>query len=233
MRGRKILITCEHAGNYVPKDYKFMFAGAEEVLESHRGWDPGAIGIAKYLARQLEAPLFFQKVSRLLIEMNRSIGNKELYSEFTQNIDKTVKGYLLEKFYNPYREEVEKKIADSVRAGEAVLHISVHTFTPVLNGIVRAVDLGILFDDACEEEKQFCESWKAHLDDILPEHVTMLNCPYNGADDGFTTYLRTRFSGKEYLGIEIEINQKYIDTPDLSKIKEALAQSLLSLSVPT
>ena len=35
------------------------------------------------------------------------------------------------------------------------------------------------------------------------------NYPYNGASDGLTTYLRGRFSGRLYSGIELEVNQRY------------------------
>lgn len=210
----------------MPKDYQFMFAGADAVLASHRGWDPGSLPVAKYLARQLDAPYYFQKASRLLVEMNRSLDNKELFSEYTHNVDQKVKKQLLDKYYFPYRNEVEKKISGYVAQGDAVLHISVHTFTPVINGVVRSVDLGLLYDEDRSSEKQFCEAWKHRLDTIITEHVVMLNCPYNGADDGFTTYLRTKFPEESYLGIEIEINQKHIDTSEMQQIKEALVHSL-------
>lgn len=209
-----------------------MFANAEDVLASHRGWDLGSLGVAKYLARHLEAPLYFQKVSRLLVEMNRSIDNKELFSEYTHNVDNRIKETLLAKYYYPYRNEIENKIKASLVNGEAILHVSVHTFTPVLNGIVRSVDVGILYDDARIEEKEFCEQWKERLDNILPDQLIMLNCPYNGADDGFTTYLRTKFSGDEYLGIEIEINQRHVNSPEMNKINEGIAQALLSIFLP-
>ncbi|ELR70171.1 hypothetical protein C900_03856 [Fulvivirga imtechensis AK7] len=203
-----------------------MFAGADTILMSHRGWDPGALNLAKYLARQLEAPLFIQKASRLLIEMNRSLYNKELFSEFTTNIEQRLKDHLLEKYYYPYRTEVEQKIAEYINQGSPVLHLSVHTFTPVLNGIIRTVDIGLLYDDARLAEKRFCEEWKLRLNAELTESVIMLNCPYNGADDGFTTYLRTKFQENDYLGIELEINQKHNDTPEMKQIKEALVYSL-------
>ncbi|MBL6446976.1 N-formylglutamate amidohydrolase [Fulvivirga sp. 29W222] len=233
MRGRKILISCEHAGNYVPKDYKFMFVDAEEALASHRGWDPGSLKIGKYLARHLEAPLFYQKVSRLLVETNRSLDNKELFSEYTHNINRGIKNTLLTKYYHPYRDGIEGKIQNYITQGESVLHLSIHTFTPQLNGIERTVDVGLLYDDEREEERAFCEQWKGQLDNMLPDKLVMLNCPYNGSDDGFTTYLRTKFTGKAYLGIEVEVNQRYTGTPAMSKINETFSQSLLSRFLPT
>ncbi|HEX8011112.1 MAG TPA: hypothetical protein VF814_09280 [Casimicrobiaceae bacterium] len=35
------------------------------------------------------------------------------------------------------------------------------------------------------------------------------NYPYAGNADGLTTYLRRRFPAGSYLGIELEINQRY------------------------
>lgn len=227
MRGRKILISCEHAGNYIPKDYQTLFPGAGDILSSHRGWDPGALGVAKYLARHLEAPLFYQKISRLLIEMNRSVGNKELFSEFTRHLNVKDKDKLMHQYYYPYREEIARKVNGDVKSGDAVLHISIHTFTPVLNGVERTVDVGILFDDAREEEGEYCEGWKRQLESALPEMLVMLNCPYHGAEDGLTTFLRTKFSDQQYFGIELEINQKYVETDGMGDIKNALVNTLL------
>lgn len=55
----------------------------------------------------------------------------------------------------------------------------------------------------------------------------MINVPYNGADDGFTTYLREQFPADKYLGIEIEVNQKYAGTEEMSVIRSALSNSLI------
>ncbi|MBL3656947.1 N-formylglutamate amidohydrolase [Fulvivirga sediminis] len=226
MDKRTIIITCEHAGNYIPKDYHFLFSNQEDVLETHRGWDPGALIIAKYLARQLDAPLFYQKISRLLLETNRSLHNSELFSVYVQMLGGGVKQYLLDKYYHPYRNTVEDKIKKEVDMGHTVLHISMHTFTPVLNGVVRTVDVGILFDERSCTETAFSKEWKSRLDDQLKDFTVMLNVPYNGADDGFTTYLRTRFPEQKYLGIEVEVNQRYVNTPELKHIKEALLMGL-------
>ncbi|HNP18918.1 MAG TPA: N-formylglutamate amidohydrolase [Fulvivirga sp.] len=226
MGGRKIIISCEHAGKYIPNAYLKFFEGKDDVLNSHRGWDVGTLEIGKYVARILEAPFFFQKASRLLIEANRSLDNSELFSEFTAPLSDKDKEHLIATYYRPYRNEVEKEIELAISKGETVIHISVHSFTPVLNGVERSVDVGILFDEKRELEQQFSIKWKEQLSTELPDLLVMLNLPYNGADDGFTTYLRTRFEAEKYLGIELEINQKYAGTPVLEKIKKVLVSTL-------
>ena len=122
--------------------------------------------------------------------------------------------------------EVKEKIAKEIEAGHEVLHLSVHTFTPQLNGVVRTVDVGILFDENQLPESEFSRAFRDKLESRLPDYNIMLNIPYNGADDGFTTYLRTKFSPNDYLGIELEVNQKYVNTPDLGIIKEGMVWSL-------
>ncbi|MTI20637.1 N-formylglutamate amidohydrolase [Fulvivirga sp. RKSG066] len=226
MGKRAIIITCEHAGNYVPKEFALLFLGHEEVLESHRGWDPGAMQLAKAMAKNFSTKLHYCKVTRLLVEVNRSIGHEQLFSEFTKKVDPHVKQLLLDKYYKPYRQEVQDKIEELVSDGHQVIHISMHTFTPVLNGIERTVDIGILFDDNRREELVFSDAWKEQLQLTLPDLTIMHNCPYHGADDGFTTYLRTKFTASQYLGLEIEVNQKLIDTPIYKEIGKALSFTL-------
>ena len=52
--GAFLLVTCEHGGNRVPKEYRRLFAGWEPVLASHRGYDPGALTLARELADEWE-----------------------------------------------------------------------------------------------------------------------------------------------------------------------------------
>ena len=68
------LISCEHGGNRIPLRYRPLFEGYEHLLHSHRGYDSGALSMAKKLAITLHSPLFAATTSRLLIDLNRSIG---------------------------------------------------------------------------------------------------------------------------------------------------------------
>jgi predicted N-formylglutamate amidohydrolase len=49
-----------------------------------------------------------------------------------------------------------------------------------------------------------------------PQLKIRSNYPYLGNADGFTTYLRKRFQ-KNYLGIELEINQKLLKNEKFPK----------------
>lgn len=221
-----VIVSCEHAGNYVPEEYATLFRGKEQILESHRGWDPGSWEVAKYIATSLGVPFFGCFISRLLIETNRSLYHPQLFSEFTSQLDEDEKSKLLDNVYFPYRMEVE----DAIKASDKpVLHLSVHSFTPVLFNNVRPVEIGILFDPDRHEELNFCEHWKPTLEQWLPDFRIKMNEPYKGTDDGFTSYLRSQFSDDAYRGVEIEINQKFLGATAWNKIQTALAKSLSSL----
>jgi predicted N-formylglutamate amidohydrolase len=221
-----LVITCEHAGNQVPECYTHLFTKAEAVLNSHRGWDPGAVEIAKFLATEFSAPLFTCETTRLLIEPNRSLDSHQLYSEYSQKLFETDHNVILEQYYYPHRNSVEEIIG---KAAKPALHLSMHTFTPELNNVIREVDIGLLFDPERKGELNFCDK----LSDSLEQHLPFLNIrfnePYKGTDDGFTTYLRTKFADEEYLGIEIEVNQKYIGTEKWEMISIALKQALVDV----
>jgi len=225
MADLSVLLTCEHAGNQVPVRYRSLFT-AEEVLNSHRGWDPGALDIAAALSEELNLPCFTHQTTRLLVEVNRSLGNPQLFSEFSQPLGDEEKQLILDKYYFPYRLRVENALAQLTKP---VLHLSIHSFTPVFNEKVRVTDIGILLDPARAFESSISEKLMNSLQQNLPSLRIEFNEPYKGIDDGFTTYLRTRFSDEEYAGIEIEMNQKILTGDEVEKIIAALRASILSL----
>ena len=204
-----VLITCEHGGNRIPPRYRALFAGFEAVLETHRGYDPGALAVARKLARALDSPLFVSATSRLLIDLNRSIGHPKLYSEATRDAPAAVRREILDRHYLPYRAAVEAHVAAVIARGSRVIHLASHSFTPVLDGVVRNADIGLLYDPARAGEAELCRRWQARLKSQAPELKVRRNYPYTGRSDGFTAFLRRRFPSDLYVGIELEINQKH------------------------
>ena len=217
------VVTCEHAGNTVPLNYAHLFHGKEEILQSHRGWDPGAVDVATALSKELSAPFFICETTRLLVEPNRSLHSESLFSEYSKSLTDAEKNHLLENYYHPHRSAVEQLIRNS---SDGILHLSIHTFTPVWDGRERIIDLGLLFDPDRSNEAKVCEDYRTKLKKSLPVMNIEFNAPYKGIDDGFTTYLRTQFDNDRYLGIEIEINQKFVGTEKLKAISKALSASL-------
>ena len=141
-----IVLSCEHAGHQIPPAMDGQFRGAQSVLESHRGWDPGALPLAKQFSKVLSVPLTFSSVSRLVVEPNRSIGHPQLFSEFTRNKSREEKQLLVERYWKPHREAVTDLIAARIQQRHIVIHLSVHTFTQYFGSEVRKTDIGLLYD---------------------------------------------------------------------------------------
>lgn len=231
MLGRRILITCEHAGNELPESYKYLFKRGKEALESHWGWDPGAAILASYLGVELAVPVFMHPTSRLLVEVNRSLNHPQLFSEFTIDLEPSVKHFLLNKYYRPYRNAVTDWIERETEAKKEVAHFSIHSFTPVWEGEKRLTDIGILFDPKRRLENKIALELTEKLRELAPLLTIDLNEPYKGTDDGFTTWLRKKFGVKSYSGIEIEVNQKFFFNKELDFVKSVLSPAIKSLEI--
>ena len=204
------LITCEHGGNRIPAPYRRLFRGRGALLDSHRGYDPGALAMARAFARAFRAPLVASTVSRLVIDLNRSLGHPQLFSAATRAAPAAVREEIVARCYDPYRAQVERLVGQAVSRGRRVIHISSHSFTPVLEGKVRRADVGLLYHPARPAEVGLCARWKAALAALAPELRVRRNYPNAGKGDGLTSYLRLRFAQGAYLGIELEINQSIV-----------------------
>lgn len=222
-----LVLTCEHGGNDIPETYKKHFPD-EAVLKTHRGYDLGAIDLFQYV-KPLSDVSFDSNSSRLLVELNRSLHHKMLFSEFTKHLSKTEKDNIIKDYYLPYRSRVEDKINDYLNRGEEVLHLSIHSFTPQLNGKMRNCDIGLLYDSQQNKEQEFCKNLKALLLKHNPHLNVRFNYPYLGKADGFTTFLRKQFP-KNYIGIEIEVNQKFVANNILARaFKENIYKAIKGL----
>jgi predicted N-formylglutamate amidohydrolase len=89
-----------------------------------------------------------------------------------------------------------------------VLHIGSHSFTPDLDGVARMADIGVLYDPARVLEQRFAALWLASLR-ARGAGVVRRNYPYQGRNDGLPTLLRRRFDPYDYLGLELEVNQRH------------------------
>jgi len=201
------LITCEHGGNRMPARYRPLFRGHEALLDSHRGYDPGALVMAKELASAVGAPLVASTVSRLVVDLNRSIGHPQCFSTATRGASRTLRAEIVERHYLPYRAQVERLVGRSVSRGRRVVHVASHSFTPELDGRVRCADVGLLYDPGRHAEVDLCARWKAALVELALQVRVRRNYPYAGKGDGVTRYLRMHFPPAAYVGIELEVNQ--------------------------
>ena len=222
------VITCEHGGNRIPAAYRDLFEPHQALLDSHRGFDPGALAMARALATALGAPLVASTVSRLLVDLNRSIGHPHLHFEASRKAHTEARQRILKRYYQPYRAQAERLVRQAIADHGRVIHLSSHSFTPELDSKVRNADIGLLYDPARPGEVDLCERWTTALKACAPDLAIRRNYPYAGKGDGLTAWFRRRLPPDAYVGIELEINQKHVFRagPHWTAFRNAILDSL-------
>ena len=217
----KLMLTCEHASNRLPAAFKKFVP--VDVQQTHRAYDIGALKVFRKLVKFAKPEFSCEgKFSRLFVDLNRTITNKSAFSEYygaleardNENAKAAATAY-----WKEYRENVEKFVAKNIGAskkgaknngkeGADIVHLGIHSFTPALNGKVRNADIGILYDPKRPQERAYANVIRGEIKRLYPHMKVRFNYPYKGSSDGLTTSLRKKY-GPRYVGIEIEINQKF------------------------
>src|SRR5689334_20108111 len=227
-RRLRLIVSCEHGGNRVPAAYAPLFAGADDVLATHRGYDLGALEAARAFGRRLGVTPFAGTTTRLVVDLNRSPGNRNVFSAYTRSLSAEQRAAALAAHYWPYRNAVEGSVKKALAAGHEVLHVSAHSFTPVLRGEVRNCDVGFLYDPGHCGEVRFVDAWYSALAAVHPLLTLRRNYPYRGVSDSLVTHLRRRYGSRGYVGMEIEINQKHVGTLSWRGLVAVLGASLMT-----
>lgn len=204
----RFIITCEHASPAIPGPWQRLLDPFCSECEEHRLWDRGTPEIAGWLGKLLKAPVFKGEYSRLLVDLNRSVAHPSLFSPAIRELPDHQRTRILTTYYYPFRHQVIRALDYLVTEKKPILHISVHSFTPVLDGEPRLADFGLLYDPYRERERETSELWLYHLKTARPDLTCRANYPYLGVTDGHTTAMRRAFGRRGYMGVELEFNQK-------------------------
>ena len=77
----RFVIVCDHASNRLSAGISDLSGSRAAERAAHIAWDPGALGVARHLSRQLDAPLVHCTVSRLVIDCNRALDAPDLIAD--------------------------------------------------------------------------------------------------------------------------------------------------------
>ena len=230
MKSIALIISCEHAVNTIPDAYTHLFKTHLPVLQTHRAIDFGAEALATHLANAIDCTYVKATASRLLIDCNRSLTHPHCFSEWTIDLTPSEKNNLITTYYHPFRQPIIQSIEQHIQAGKQVIHLSIHSFTPTLNGIKRETDIGLLYDPKHTTEKNFAHHFKKTLATQAPTYRVRMNYPYKGTSNGLTQQLRKNYDEHNYIGLEIESNQAlFLHQISEQALIQAITQTLRAI----
>lgn len=205
-RSLGLVLLADHARRDLPEEYGDLGLPASE-FDRHIAYDIGVEPLTRRLAELTGAPAVMACFSRLLIDPNRGEDDPTL---IRQLYDGTVvpanypmaeeeRERRLDRFYRPYHDAVGAMIASvAAETGKSPLIVSVHSFTPVMQGTIRPWHAGVLWDLDDRAARPMIDMLAA--DPLL---TVGDNEPYDGALRGDTMYKHAIVNGFAHALIEV------------------------------
>jgi predicted N-formylglutamate amidohydrolase len=183
-----VLILADHATNIIPAELEALGLH-EEQLKRHIAYDIGIESLTRELAARLNAPAILTRFSRLVIDPNRGPDDPTLVMRIADGaliprnarIDRDEIEQRKTRFYAPYHRAISATLDTMLQSGIVPAIVSLHSFTPVLRGVVRPWHAGILWDADPRLAVPLIHALEAEGDIIVGD-----NEPYDGALEGDT-----------------------------------------------
>ncbi|HET8726869.1 MAG TPA: N-formylglutamate amidohydrolase [Alphaproteobacteria bacterium] len=213
----KFVILCDHASNRVPPGFGNLGLGDAD-MQRHIAWDPGALPVARGIARRLASPLVFPDASRLLIDCNRrpsapdaiTVVSEETPVPGNRNLSPEIRGCRVERIYDAYHRAIDALI--EARAGRPSALVAVHSFTPVFRGVARPWHVGVVVDHDRRLATPLLAALRRHDGLMVGE-----NEPYSPADGVYHT-LERHAASRRLPAVMIEIRNDQIETAEAQEI---------------
>ena len=233
MKPTVLILSCTHGVNTVPKELLYLFAHHKKVLQSNHALDTGCLELTEQLSKHLGCEYTSSSVTHLLVDCNRDSNHSNCFSRFTRQLPDNTKQQLIDQYYVPFHQATHKLIQDHISSGEQVLHISLRTFKPILNGLYRNAAVGLLYDPHRHAEKEVARIWRGLLLQQTPACRVRMNYPYAGIQFNLQKTLRKHYTESDYLGLQLTVNHTLLEKIDalfqLTRVIHASLSELLQL----
>ncbi len=177
-----VLLLCEHAGQHIPRSLDRLGV-TQATIDSHRGWDIGALAVAREVAAQLGAPLIIQRYSRLVIDSNRPPDSPSAVPALVDGtaipgnaaITTAAQRQRARAIFEPLNQTITRMMDSRKPRG----CFSIHSFSPVLGGVSRPWHAGFLSRRDTETANALMRSIAAQK----PGLTLAVNEPYQVDDE--------------------------------------------------
>lgn len=202
---RPVLLVCDHASWRIPRALGDLGLDPP-ALRSHLAVDIGAGALTRMLAGKLDATAVLAGYSRLVVDCNRHLLDPGAFLEFgdgvvipgNRGLSDTERRQRADAIYWPYHRTIALQVDRLRKSSASPAIISIHSFTPVLNGVSRPWEIGILWDS------------DRRIPEVLLRGLRKAgfavgdNEPYSGkAPQDFTIDHHAEAAGLPHAGIEV------------------------------
>ena len=229
------LLVCDHASNYLPPHFGTLGLPGADMLR-HIAWDPGALPVALKMSAMLDAALVEAGVSRLAIDCNRPLDAPDLIPQVSETtlipgnaaLADADRAERIALSWQPFHDTVQALVDERLAAGRETRLVTIHSFTPVYNGVARPWEIGIIHDG----DERLSAPLIAALE-ALKRFTVGENEPYSPTDRVyFTLEKHARSRGLSCAMVEIR-NDEIADAAGQAKWAELLAGILGRISLPS
>jgi len=210
--GRAILIA-DHAGRAIPQALGTLGLGPAE-LARHIAWDIGIADVTRRLAERLDAPAVLSGYSRLVIDCNRKLRDPTSMAQESDGVvvpgnrglSPAERNRRTAALFTPYHDAIGTVIDARRRKGRVPAVVSMHSFTPVMNGRERPWHVGVLSNRDPRMARPLIARLRSEPDLCIGD-----NEPYTGRNDhGYSIYVHAEDIGLPH--VLLEVRQDLIDT---------------------
>lgn len=200
-----LLLLCDHASRRIPASLGDLDVDPA-VKRCHLAWDIGAAALTEALAAGIGATAVLAEYSRLVVDCNRQLLDAQAFLEYgdgvvipgNRGLSQAARDARAEAIYWPYHRAISSQIERLTGGGNPPIILAIHSFTPVMNGVSRPWQMGILWD----KDPRVPEI-------VIPElraagFIVGDNEPYTGrGPQDFTIDNHAEANGLPHAGIEI------------------------------
>ena len=205
-----LMLICDHAGRLIPERLGALGL-VPAALDRHIAWDIGAAGLARRLADRVGAQLISQAYSRLVVDCNRAPESPDIAPAVSDGTPIPANAGLsagdladrIAAIHAPYH----AAIAAALDRQACTLLVSVHSFTPAMNGLDRPWHVGVLHSHDSPASFAMLQALRDCEGLVVGD-----NQPYAMDGIDYTIPRHAKARGLDYL--ELEVRQDLIAEAD-------------------
>jgi predicted N-formylglutamate amidohydrolase len=226
------LLLGDHAGREIPHSLAGLGLPRAE-LDRHIAWDIGVAAYGAVLSRVLNAPFIAQRFSRLVIDCNRDPARPDAIPEVSDGaaipgntaLSPAARQARVDDVAAPYHAAIAAELDGRAARSLPTTIISLHSFTPRMDGFDRPWRFGVLHADNSPYSRAVLARLRAEFGEALVGD----NQPYRMDEVDFTVPHHAGPRGLDYL--ELEVRQDLLADPAGQAEIAAIVARILPLAL--